>query len=156
MKRYALPIFRLLSNHSVPKCFLFFVLFTGLVSGQAQETKTVMAMLPGEAPFVYIDCRRCDFDYIRTELTFVNYVRDPELADIHVFVTDERTAGGGREYQFSFIGRRAFAGTKYTLNHHIDHNATSEESRVLLTEFLKLGLASFALQTPMATRFKIQ
>jgi hypothetical protein len=107
------------------------------------------------APNVYIDCR-CDFDHIRTEITFVNYVRDPQLADIHVFVTDERTAGGGREYQFSFIGKRGFAGTQYTLKHHIDHNATSGESRNQLTEFLKLGLAGFVLQTPLASRFKIE
>lgn len=111
---------------------------------------------PLQAPFVYIDCEDCDYDYIRTEITFVNYVRDPEQADIHIFVTDERTAGGGREYQFSFIGRRAFSGTEYTLNHHIDHNATEEEERRQLTEFLKLGMAGFALQTPMATKFKIE
>lgn len=85
----------------------------------------------------------------------MSYVRDPEQADIHVFVTDVSTAGGGREYQFSFIGRHAFAGTEYTLKHHLDHNLTSEERRSHLTDFLKLGLTSFALQTPMATRFVI-
>ena len=28
------------------------------------------------APKTYIDCTYCDMDYIRTEITFVNYVRD--------------------------------------------------------------------------------
>lgn len=135
-------------------CSLF-ILFTGSKELKGQVVADSLQTQVG-APFVYIDCFRCDFDYIRTELTFVNYVRDPELADIHVFVTDSRTAGGGREYQFSFIGRRAFAGTEYTLNHHIDHNATSEEIRIHLTEYLNLGLVSFVLQTPMATRFKIK
>lgn len=133
--------------------FLLSVSITGL-SGQVLENDSVVS--PAGAPSVYIDCRRCDFDYIRTELTFVNYVRDRELADIHVFVTDENTVGGSREYQFSFIGRRAFKGTEYTLKYYIDHNATSEERRIQLTEFMKLGLTSFLLQTPLATQFKVQ
>jgi hypothetical protein len=129
-------------------------LFTGNTNLFGQVAGNDSVPLAVNAPYVYIDCQ-CDFDHIRTEITFVNYVRDPQLADIHVFVTDERTAGGGREYQFSFIGRRMFAGTQYTLRHYIDHNATSEESRNQLTDFLKLGLAGFVLQTPMATRFKV-
>jgi hypothetical protein len=82
-------------------------------------------------------------------------VRDPELADIHVFVTDEPTPGGGWEYQFSFIGPSAFSGTAYTLKHHIDHNATFEEARIALKTYLKMGLASFMLQTPLGIRFSI-
>lgn len=138
---------------------IFLIFLFGLFAGNTNLFGQVAAndSLPPSAgaPYVYIDCQ-CDFDHIRTEITFVNYVRDPQLADIHVFVTDERTAGGGREYQFSFIGRRVFAGTQYTLRHYIDHNATSEESRNQLTEFLKIGLAGFVLQTPLATRFKIE
>lgn len=136
------------------------VFFVCVISDNAKVKAQIPAGDPFQpetgAPLVYIDCRRCDFDYIRTELTFVNYVRDPELADIHVFVTDESTAGGGSEYQFSFIGKRKFSGTHYTLKHHIDHNATSEEIRTQLTEYLKLGLTSFVLQTPLATQFNIE
>ena len=120
-----------------------------------QDSVSQVIIAPDLAPFVYVDCRRCDYNFIRTEITFVNYVRDPELADIHVFVSDEPTPGGGWEYQFSFIGRRAFAGTDYTLKHHIDHNATFEEARIALKTYLKMGLASFMLQTPLGIRFSI-
>ena len=145
--------------HGPTKSFAFlmsllFILFAGSKELKAQND-TASVQTQAGVPLVYIDCSRCDFNFIRTELTFVNYVRDPDLADIHVFVTDEQTVGGGREYQFSFIGRNAFSGTEYTLKHHLDHNLTSDERRNSLTEFLKLGLTSFALQTPMATRFKI-
>nr|MBD3622830.1 hypothetical protein [Sunxiuqinia sp.] len=144
---------------------LFFILFWiqllfGFNSVLAQEamndtiTESISSEL-AQAPYVYIDCRDCDYNFIRTELSFVNYVRDPEMADIHVFVTQEGTAGGGREYQFSFIGRRAFAGTEYTLKHHVGHNATEDEIRDALTGFLKMGYASFMLQTPLGVRFTI-
>lgn len=108
------------------------------------------------APYVYIDCQNCDNNFIRTELSFVNYVRDPEMADIHVFVTEEPTGGGGREYQFSFIGRRSFAGTEYTLKHHVGHNATTDEIRNAFNGFLKMGYASFMLQTPLGVQFSIE
>ncbi len=107
------------------------------------------------APTLFIDCRRCDLNYIRTEIKFVNYVRDPELADIHVFVTDVPTVGGGRVYQFAFIGRQQFEGTRYTLDHFIDHNKTSDEIRRELTRQIQLGVSSFVLRTPLAQQFVV-
>ena len=50
------------------------------------------------APKVFLDGTRIDMDYIRTEITFVNYVRDRKEADVHVLITQQRTGGGGREY----------------------------------------------------------
>ena len=36
---------------------------------------------------VFLDCDECDDEHIRTQITWVNYVRDQEQADVHVFVT---------------------------------------------------------------------
>jgi hypothetical protein len=144
----------------INKYILAFFFLSGLFAGKTNLMGQIAKKdtVPPQVglPYVYIDCHQCDFDYIRTEITFVHYVRDPELADIHVFVTDQSTAGGGREYQFSFIGRRSFSGIQYTLNHYIDHNATYEEIRIRLTKYMKLGFASFVLQTPLATNFNIE
>ena len=129
---------------------------TLLSAGAADTLNRVVSVASIHAPSVYIDCRRCDYNFIRTELNFVNYVRDPELADVHVFVTDEQTGGGGREYQFSFIGRRRFEGTSYTLSHHIHRDATLDERRQAITSFLKQGFASFILQTTLGTNFSIE
>ncbi len=56
------------------------------------------------APKVFIDCNRCDIDYIKTEITFMNYVWDRKEADVHILITIQRTGSGGREYTFAFIG----------------------------------------------------
>src|SRR5947207_10729638 len=67
---------------------------------------------------VYVDCedwRACDFDYFRTEITFVNWVRDRQVADVHILVTTQQTGGGGREFTVTFLGLRAFAGLADTL-----------------------------------------
>ncbi len=122
----------------------------------ADTIKRPVSVAPIYAPSFYIDCRRCDFDYIRTELNFVNYVRDPELADVHVFVTDEQTGGGGREYQFSFIGRRRFEGTSYTLKHIMDRDATLTERRLAIIKMLKQGFASYIFQTPLGKNFSVE
>jgi hypothetical protein len=47
----------------------------------AQDTTTVSS----QTVRVYLDCdyMGCDFDYFRTELTMVNWVRDRQVADVH-------------------------------------------------------------------------
>ena len=49
---------------------------------------------------VFLDCPDtfCDFDYYRTEITFVNWVRDRQFAQVHILVTTQRTPGGHRLY----------------------------------------------------------
>ena len=129
------------------------------LNAQGTEVDTTVWSSSGEelqAPLIYLDCRRCDFDLIRTDMTFVNYVRDPELADIHVFVTDEETGGGSREYQFTFIGKRNFEGQEHTLKHIIDRDATLDERRNALKKYVKMGIVSFILKTPLGTQFNIE
>ena len=36
---------------------------------------------------VYIDCGTCDFDYIKSRLNYVNYVREVTTADIYINIT---------------------------------------------------------------------
>ena len=58
---------------------------------------------------VFLDCAQCDENYLRTEITFINYVRDRADADVHVLVTTQPTGGGGQEYTIKFIGLGRFA-----------------------------------------------
>ena len=66
---------------------------------------------------VYLDCNPCDRAFIRREIGFVNYVRDRSLAEVHLFVTDERTGSGGRLYTLSFIGQKMFDGRTLALTY---------------------------------------
>ncbi len=73
----------------------------------SENNETNINELKENAPKVFIDCWRCDRDYIRTEITYVNYVRDRKDADIHLLVTDQGTGSGGREYTLAFIGLKS-------------------------------------------------
>lgn len=55
---------------------------------------------------VFIDCdsRACDNDVLRTEINYVNWVRDRTLADVHLIVTFSSTGGGGQQFVLDFIG----------------------------------------------------
>src|SRR5258708_1537070 len=47
---------------------------------------------------VFLDCNRCDEDYLKKEVTFIDYVRNREDADGHVLVTNQGTSGGGSQW----------------------------------------------------------
>jgi len=148
----------------ISRCWRFFVLLFifGVTGGTAlhahdvpRDTSRTADASSGQAPLVYIDCDRCDFNYIRSEINFVNYVRDPEQADVHVFITDERTGGGGREYAFSFIGQRGYADVDHTLTQSIGRNATWSETRSSINQVLKMGLVPYVMRTPIASGLSI-
>ncbi|MHB8093780.1 MAG: hypothetical protein ACYDH0_02450, partial [Candidatus Aminicenantales bacterium] len=77
---------------------------------RAGDVEQTIDDLKKSAPRVFIDCPRCDINYIRTEIQFVNYVRDRAGADVHVLITQQDTGGGGREYTIAFIGLAGCAG----------------------------------------------
>src|SRR5690606_8968698 len=49
---------------------------------------------------VFLDCGFCDERFIRQEMTYVDYVRDRVVADVHVLVTRQNTGGGGEARTF--------------------------------------------------------
>ncbi|MBN2029976.1 hypothetical protein JW824_06985, partial [bacterium] len=54
------------------------LMFLFLLNISAQENQTDIENLQDQAPKVFIDGQGMDMNYIRTEITFVNYVRDPK------------------------------------------------------------------------------
>ncbi len=106
---------------------------------------------------VFLDCQSlfCDFDHLRREIGFVDWVRDREVAEIHVLGTSQGTGGGGREFTLTFIGRARFAGQQDTLRFISSATDTRAEERDALTRTLKLGLVRFAAGTAIADRIVI-
>ncbi len=109
-----------------------------------------------EAPKVFIDCKRCDIDYIKTHINFVNYVWEPREADIHILITTQRTGSGGREYTITFIGRGRFSDLQSTLKYYTSPTDTWEEIRSGLTHVIKLGLAPYVARTPIADLLQVE
>ncbi len=116
----------------------------------SQEEAFDIEELKKSAPKVFIDCDHCDIDYIRTEITFVNYVWDRREADIHMLITLQRTGSGGREYTVAFIGQKDYSDLQNTLKYFSSPTETDDEVRNGLVQTLKLGLGPYVARTPMA------
>ncbi len=100
-------------------------------------------------PNVFLDCReaRCNYEYYRTEIDWVNWVRDRQVADVHVIMTAQGTGAGGREYLLDFIGTDEEK--PYSHEHSYQSLPTDTDREVLdaLANTLALGLAMFANQS---------
>jgi hypothetical protein len=129
------------------------IVFMLIAAARAQVSKG--DALKNSAPKVFIDCNYCDLDYIRTEITFVNYVRDRKDAQVHVLITTQSTGSDGTEYTLSFSGQEQFAGDNSVLRYVTGKTDTSDEIRSGLVKMLKIGLVPYAGKTPIAAQISI-
>ena len=95
----------------IPSCFciIFFVLTS--IFSSAQNNNPVNRLK------VFIDCKawNCPFDYIRSEINFVDYVNDRYAANVFILLTSSTTGGGGQEYNIYFEGLEDFKSLNDTL-----------------------------------------
>ncbi|MFC1494239.1 hypothetical protein ACFL6W_03065 [Thermodesulfobacteriota bacterium] len=130
--------------------------FTNASSLQSEaEASRATSDILKQAPKVYIDCDRCDMDYIRTEITFVSYVRDSKDAQVYVLITTQSTGSSGREYNLSFSGQKEFEGVNNEFKYFSNNTDTSDEVREGLVKFLKIGLVSYAARTSVADMISV-
>ncbi len=107
-----------------------------------------------EALRVFLDCVRCDDDYLRQQITWLNYVVNREDAQVHVLVTVQ-PSGGGAEYTFAFIGREGFAGRDDEVRYYSSDTDTSDERREGIAQTLQLGLLPYLAGTSLAGQVEI-
>ncbi|MEJ2637682.1 MAG: hypothetical protein P8184_20645 [Calditrichia bacterium] len=108
------------------------------------------------APNVYLDCRFCDFDFIRSEIPYVNYVYDRSNADIYILITRQSTGSGGREYTLSFLGQGSSSAYSDTLSFVTLHDATDDEVRHELTRHIEIGLIPYIYNTKIMESLSIE
>ena len=96
---------------------------------------------------VFLDCqtRGCDRQEFRTEITFVDWVRERTVADVHVILTSQG-AGAGRQYVFDFIGLDEFEGADLRLEETTSDTDTRDEVLRGLVRTFKGGLVPYVAQ----------
>ncbi|MCF7805972.1 MAG: hypothetical protein K9N46_16335 [Candidatus Marinimicrobia bacterium] len=100
-------------------------------------------------PKVFIDCNRCDDDYIRTEIDYVDYVRDRRNADVHVLIANVPAGGGGEQYTVTFLGRNRFAGINDTTIFSTNSTMSNDAVRQKLVQAIEIGLLPYVSKTKM-------
>ena len=112
---------------------------------------------PAPAVRIFIDCNNtpCDQEFFRTELSFVDHVRDRQNADIHLLMTGQSTGSGGREITFSFFGQGRFMGQDRVLKETFVVAASQDAVRRGMVRVMSLGLVPYVLGTPSADRLRV-
>ncbi len=103
---------------------------------------------------LFLDCQNvyCDFDYFRTEIPFVDHVRNRESSDVHVIVTEQENGSGGDTYTLRFIGQGRFAGVEDALEVATSQTDTGDEQRAALVQAVRAGLVRYLARTPGLAR----
>jgi hypothetical protein len=138
----------------LPALAALFLALSTLAKAQDPTSQPPASSLPATIN-VFLDCGFCDFDFVRTEIPYVNWMRDRADADVHLLVTTQSTGGGGVEFVLNFIGLRNFSRTVDTLKYVSSVNATDDDQRRGYTRTIKTGLVPFLAKTAVADRLQI-
>jgi len=103
----------------------------------------------------FLDCWDCDFTFVRQELKFVSFVRDPKLADVHILSSSQRTGSGGERFVLNFIGLNNFKGQDYEYEYMADQSETRDEIRQGLLKVIKAGILQYYSKTDFFDRINI-
>ena len=106
---------------------------------------------------VFLDCHspRCDFDFMRDQIRWVNWVRDRLFADVQLLVTSLSTGSGGTEYTVTAIGVDRFRGRADTAVVFVPPNEALDVARRSLARTFSLLVAPYAARTSVASRLTI-
>jgi hypothetical protein len=115
----------------------------------AQTPQDTVDTMQKAALKIFVDCSLCDVDYFRTELTYVNFVRDRKQAHVHILMTQMYTGSGGTEYSLTFIGQQEFDGVNDTLKYNANKTDTQDMTRKGMLKVLKTGLVRYVNHTPL-------
>lgn len=129
-----------------------------VLSIPASPVKSSAQHRPPERPLrVFVDCNTmgCDLDFFRTEIPYVDYVRDRTDASLHVLVSTLQTGSGGTEHTMTFIGLKEFAGITDTLLYIAPQTATQDDRRKGIARTLKLGFVRYIARTRAGENLQI-
>lgn len=119
-------------------CFSFLLLCS--FQGFSQESSDTQVLK------IYLDCNVCDHTYMKQNLGNVQFVRDQNFSDVHLFFITQSNGSGGRQYKIEFIGKDSFGNISYDLEFSTDTNMTSDDIRKRILKHIKLGLVRFWIE----------
>jgi len=105
---------------------------------------------------VYFQGGNIDFDYIRRNIEFVDFVNDPAASDVHIIVTRNSTGSGGTNYLLNFYSKTITQIGDITLNCISSPGDTENAIRECITRALKLGLMPYMNETTNSQQIDIR
>lgn len=92
---------------------------------------------------------------MRTEINFVDYVRNRQDAQVHILVTNQPTGGGGTEFTLHFIGQKELERVADTVRYVSPPSASQDDLRRGLARIIRLGLVRYYAHLGQSGRFEV-
>lgn len=124
-------------------------------SAHPAASQVVEAEVPARLA-IFLDCSFCDESFVRQEMTYVDHVRDREVAGVHVLVTQQETGAGGQAQTFDLIGLGSFEGMDVSTVYTTNVNATEAEEREGFLSTLRAVLVPYLMRTATRDRLQIE
>jgi len=106
------------------------LIFTSSIQSQNQNTR----------PSVFLDCQtNCFLTFLRQEVTFIDYKRERQGAEIYALATSQQASAGAREVQLIFVYKDEGLPTD-TLKYIRPANISEDEERRLFMKHFKQGI----------------
>ena len=103
---------------------------------------------------VFLDCDRCDEEYLRRKSPSSITSGTVRTRTLHVLVTTQGTGGGGTQWTLQFIGIGLNLSNQ-TLTYNSPQTATSDEVRSGFAEVFKVGLRALRRAELIADRLRV-
>lgn len=99
-------------------------------------------------PKVFFDCQtNCYLFFVKQDVEFIDYVRDRQVADLFILVTDQNASAGAREIQMLFTDLQSDGLRNDTIKYYRPANVSDLEERNLFIKNLKKGLLPYLVGT---------
>lgn len=142
-------------RNTIEYLIIVFILFGGKIF-ICESNAAGQQITTDERAKVFLDCWMCDFNYIRQEIPYVDYVTDRIMSDIHIMVTYEQTGGYGRKFTMTFYGQQRYFFQNDTLIFTTSNDDTEDEVREKMVQYLKMGLMQYITKTAIADNISIE
>jgi len=103
----------------------------------------------------FLECEPCDFTFVRQELEFVSFVRDPKLADVHILSSHSHTGSGGRKIFLQFIGMNTFEGQNVDYEYLAEQSETDDQTRKGLLKLIQAGVIQYYSKAGLLSQLEI-
>lgn len=145
---------------SIILSLLLLVITTGISFSAEKETdKKIKKHYTYEKkdgkPKVFIEGTKLDFDFMRRNMKFVDFVNDPAVSDVHIIITSRKSGSGGKVYSLMYSSNTFTNMSDFTISCSTTPSDTKNEIRETITDAITLGLMPFLNQTEASKNIKI-
>ncbi len=105
---------------------------------------------------VFVEGIKLDMDYMRRQMRYVDFVKEPAVADVHVIINSRTSGSGGEVYSLMYHNKTLENLSDFTVSATTLSSDTYEEGREKITDALALGIMPFVSQTKAANNLEFR